>query len=165
MVLWQITKIEQLKTTNTISVVFWVLVGGWLATPMARESSQAWNQTCATAVTRATAVIAPDPSAAQDNSYLRFYVTWNLGVKKNWLIKRKGVSVMAQWKWIWLVSMRTQVQSLPSLSGLSLALAVSCGVGHRPSLDLVWLRVWCSLAAAASIRPQAWEPPYATGVA
>ena len=28
---------------------------------------------------------------------------------------------------------------------------------------LLWL--WCRLAAAASIGPQAWEPPYATGVA
>ena len=31
---------------------------------------------------------------------------------------KKGVPVVAQWKWIWLVSTRTQVQSLASLSGL-----------------------------------------------
>ena len=29
-----------------------------------------------------------------------------------------GLPVVAQWKWIWLVSMRMQVQSLASLSGL-----------------------------------------------
>ena len=38
---------------------------------------------------------------------------------------------------------------------------MSCGVGHRHSLDLASL--W--LAAAAPIRPLAWEPPYAAGVA
>ena len=43
--------------------------------------------------------------------------------------------------------------------------AVSCGVGHRRSLDLVLLWLWCRLAAAARIGPLAWEPPYAMGVA
>ena len=34
---------------------------------------------------------------------------------------------------------------------------MSCGVGHRHSLDpaLVWL--WCKPAAAAPIRPLAWK--------
>ena len=31
--------------------------------------------------------------------------------------------------------------------------------------DLALLRLWLRLAAAAPIRPQGWEPPYATGVA
>ena len=31
-----------------------------------------------------------------------------------------GVPIMAQWKQTWLVSMRTQVQSLASLSGLKI---------------------------------------------
>jgi len=40
---------------------------------------------------------------------------------------------------------------------------MSCGVGHRCSLDpgLLWLCPW--LAAAAPIRPLAWELPYAPG--
>ena len=42
---------------------------------------------------------------------------------------------------------------------------MSCGVGHRLSLDLVLLWLWCRLAATAPIPPIAWEPPYATGVA
>ena len=46
---------------------------------------------------------------------------------------------------------------------------MSCGVGHRRSLDpsLLWLLwLWCKpLAAVALIRPLAWEPPYAAGVA
>jgi len=38
---------------------------------------------------------------------------------------------------------------------------MSCGVGHRRSSNLALL--WP--AATAPIRPLAWEPPYATGVA
>ena len=41
---------------------------------------------------------------------------------------------------------------------------MSCGVSHRPGLDLALLWLWCRLAAAALIRPLAWEPPYAMGV-
>lgn len=42
--------------------------------------------------------------------------------------------------------------------------------GYIPGLaqwvkDLGWLWLWCRLAAAAPIRPVAWEPPYAMGVA
>jgi len=42
---------------------------------------------------------------------------------------------------------------------------VSCGVGCRRGSDLVLLCLWHRLAATAPIRPLAWEPPYATGVA
>ena len=42
---------------------------------------------------------------------------------------------------------------------------MNCGVGRRRGLDLVLLWLWRSLAATAPIRPLAWEPPYATGVA
>ena len=38
---------------------------------------------------------------------------------------------------------------------------MSCGAGHKHSLDPALLRLWCRLAAAAPIRPLAWEPPYA----
>ena len=42
---------------------------------------------------------------------------------------------------------------------------MSCGVGHRGGSDpaLLWLQ--CRLAASAPIRPLAWEPPYAAGMA
>ena len=47
---------------------------------------------------------------------------------------------------------------------------MSCGVGRRCGSDqcvedpvLLWL--WCRPAAVALIRPLAWEPSYATGVA
>ena len=56
-----------------------------------------------------------------------------------------GVPIVAQWKQIRLGTMRLQVRSLASLSGL------------------LWL--WGRLAAVALIRPLAWEPPCATGVA
>jgi len=39
------------------------------------------------------------------------------------------------------------------------------GVGHRCGLDLALLWLWHRLVATAPIRPLAWEPPYATGVA
>ena len=45
---------------------------------------------------------------------------------------------------------------------------MSYGVGRRRGwgLTLLWLWLWHRLlAAAAPIRPQAWEPPYAAGVA
>ena len=42
---------------------------------------------------------------------------------------------------------------------------MSCGVGHRHSLYLALLWLWCRPAAAALIRPLAWEPPYAMGEA
>ena len=42
---------------------------------------------------------------------------------------------------------------------------MSCGVGRRRILDPALLWLWRRLAAAARIRPLAWEPPYTTGVA
>ena len=41
---------------------------------------------------------------------------------------------------------------------------MSCGlVRHSSDAALLWL--WCRPAAIAPIRPLAWEPPYASGVA
>ena len=42
---------------------------------------------------------------------------------------------------------------------------MSCGVGHRRSLDPKLLWLWHRLAAIALIRPLAWELPYASGAA
>ena len=42
---------------------------------------------------------------------------------------------------------------------------MSYGVGHRCGLDMMLLWLWHKPAAAALIRPVAWEPPYATGAA
>ena len=60
-----------------------------------------------------------------------------------------------------LVSMRTWVRSLASLSGLRIWHCLSCGVGHRSALDLVLLWPWHRLAAAALIQPLAWKLVYA----
>ena len=70
---------------------------------------------------------------------------------------------MARWLTNRLASMRMQVRSLASLSGLRIGVAVSCGAGHRRGLDPTWL--WHKPAATAPIGPLAWEPPYAMGVA
>ena len=78
---------------------------------------------------------------------------------------RKGVPIMAQQKWIWLVSMRTQVRSLASLSGLRIWCCESCGVGCRRGSDPVLLWLWRRPAAISPIGPLAWELPYAGGVA
>ena len=58
-----------------------------------------------------------------------------------------------------------QVQSLASLSGLRIGVAVSCGEGHRHGSDLELLWLWRRLAATALTRPLAWESPYPVGVA
>jgi len=42
---------------------------------------------------------------------------------------------------------------------------MSCGVGCRQGSDPTLLWLWCRLTAIAPIRPLAWEPPYAVGVA
>ena len=42
---------------------------------------------------------------------------------------------------------------------------MSCGVGRRHGLDPALLWLWRRPAAAAPIRPLAWELPYAAGVA
>jgi len=43
-------------------------------------------------------------------------------------------------------------------------MAMSCSVGcPRCCLELALLWLWCRLAAAALIRPLAWELPYALG--
>ena len=40
---------------------------------------------------------------------------------------------------------------------------MSCGVGHRRSLDLAFLWLWRRLVATAPTRTLAWEPPYTMG--
>ena len=50
-------------------------------------------------------------------------------------------------------------------SGLRYGIALKCGVGHRHGLDLAVLGLWHRPAPTALIRPLAWEPPYAMGVA
>ena len=42
---------------------------------------------------------------------------------------------------------------------------MSCGVGRRYGSDPMLLWLWRRPAAAAPIRPLAWEPPYAAGAA
>ena len=64
-----------------------------------------------------------------------------------------------------VLSMRTWVRSLALPSGLGSGIAVSCGIGHRPGLDPRLLCLWHRMVATALIRPLAWEPPYATGMA
>ena len=49
--------------------------------------------------------------------------------------------------------------------GQGSSVAVSCGVGRRHGLDPVLLWLWRRPVATAPIRPLAWEPPYAMGVA
>ena len=61
--------------------------------------------------------------------------------------------------------MKTHVQSLALLSGLSICVAMSCGVGHRHGLKPTLLWLWRKPAAVASIQPLAWELPHASSVA
>ena len=60
--------------------------------------------------------------------------------------------------------MRTQVQSLASLSELRIQHCYELQCGQRRGSDPVLLWLWCRPAAAAPIQPLAWKHPYATGV-
>ena len=42
---------------------------------------------------------------------------------------------------------------------------MSRGPGRRSSSDVALLSLWCRPADTAPIRPLAWEPPYAAGMA
>ena len=64
-------------------------------------------------------------------------------------------------------SVHEDVGSIPGLTqwvGKS-SIAMSWCVGRRHGSDPALLWLWCRLAAVALIRPRAWEPPYAEGVA
>ena len=53
-----------------------------------------------------------------------------------------GVPVVVRWKRIQLGTMRLQVRSLTSLSGLTIWRCLSCGIGRKHGLDLVLLWLW-----------------------
>ena len=53
----------------------------------------------------------------------------------------------------------------PCSVGYGFGVAMSCGVGCGRGSDPALLWLWCGPAAAAPMRPLAWEPPCAMGVA
>ena len=75
------------------------------------------------------------------------------------------VLIMAQQKWIWLVSMSMLVRSLGLLSGLRIWCCRELWCRSQTWLRSCMLWLWRRSAAAAPIRPLAWEFPYAAGVA
>ena len=59
-----------------------------------------------------------------------------------------------------------RVRSLALLRGLRIRRCCElCGVGHRCGSDPTLLWLWLRPATTALIRPIAWEPPQAEGVA
>ena len=70
-----------------------------------------------------------------------------------------GVPIMAQWKEIWLASMRTQVRSLASLNGLRIQRCQGLWCRSQTRLGS-----GIAVAVAAPIRPLDWEPPYTMSV-
>ena len=78
----------------------------------------------------------------------------------------EGVPIMAQW----LMNPTKNHELVDSIPGLAQwvkgsGIALSCGVGCRCGSDHVFLWLCLRPEATAVIRPLAWEPPYATGVA
>ena len=76
-----------------------------------------------------------------------------------------GVPIVMQRKRIRLGTMRFRVRSLALFGGSGSGVAMSYGVGRRCGLDPTLLWLWCRPAATARMKPLAWEPPYAVGVA
>ena len=62
-----------------------------------------------------------------------------------------------------LVAMRMPVQSLASLSGLSIPSCFKLCCSHRPGFNLVLLWLWCRQVPVAPIRLLAWELPHVEG--
>ena len=72
---------------------------------------------------------------------------------------------MAQRKQIQLVTMRWRVRSLVSLTGLRILQCRELWCRSQVRLRSYVAVLWPRPVATASIRPLAWEPPYAAGVA
>ena len=103
------------------------------------------------------------PSSWQSKHPIRF-IPCPINVKCEHLKKRKikdGVPVLVQGKQIWLGTTRLQFDLWPRSVGYGSSVAVSSGVGCRHGSDLALLWLWHRLAVTASIRPLAWDPPYA----
>ena len=71
-------------------------------------------------------------------------------------MEKEGVPIVAQWV-KGLTSIHEDLSSIPGLAQWVKDLALP------RVLDLVLLWLWRRPAAAAPIKPLAWEPPYATG--
>ena len=79
-----------------------------------------------------------------------------LSFLKNW----SGVHIVAQQKWIWLGSMRTQFQSPALLSGLRIWLCYELKCRSQ-----MWLRFWVAVTVVqASSYSSVWTPSLGTSI-
>ena len=77
----------------------------------------------------------------------------------------QGVPAVAQWKRIWLGTVRLWVLSLALLCGLRIQRCRELWCRYRSILDPALLWLCGRLAAGASVGLLAWDPPYATSAA
>ena len=83
-----------------------------------------------------------------------------VSIKAEW-----GVPIVAQQKWIRIVSMRMWFDPWLCSVGQQFSVAMNCGVGRRHGWDSTLLWLWDRPAAVALIQSLVWELPYAVGVA
>ena len=96
--------------------------------------------------------------------YMYNWITW-LSSRQDHNLVDQGVPAVAQWKGIWLVSMRMWVQLLALLSGSGIWRCCELWCRSRCGLNPSLLWLWYRLATVALICPLPWELPYAKSVA
>ena len=104
-----------------------------------------------------------------------FTVHPNIAHKRIWRTFSELLSMIQRWRWRrkfrqvgkeWLRLLEeNHICRCLNQENFTSGIAVSCGLGCKCGSDPALLWLWCRPVATALIRPLAWYPPYAMGVA